>query len=345
MDRVVMSNVIFKYGSSIDGKVISDGDFVAINKGLGDGSSETDKKYGSIYKGDKILGTTEADKLVTTHDIKVTGVTVGNLVNGTTIPAGTDIMSLLAQALAKELGVTATKPTVKISGDVSKTVEKGTVISGKSYVATYTDGKYIGVDGYSYVLSAGCDIDSVFFSGVTGTKTKNGNIITLESNNIIITEPVSISATVNYKPASNIPVTNFGNDIDSGLIPAGSVSSSSITYTPQLYWFIGSSESKFDDMTWDSVNVKGLSLSKDWVTSSIKNVTFPKGAKQQVIAIPASKSFTAKDGAGSDITGTFNLTADVTVTCGGTHTESYKIYVAPANAGLAADSKATITLA
>ena len=73
-------------------------------------------------------------------------------------------------------------------------------------------------------------------------------------------------------------------------------------------------------------------------------VTFPKGAKQQVIAIPASKSFTAKDGAGSDITGTFSSTANVTVTCGGTHTESYKIYVAPANAGLAADSKATITL-
>jgi hypothetical protein len=73
-------------------------------------------------------------------------------------------------------------------------------------------------------------------------------------------------------------------------------------------------------------------------------VTFPKGAKQQVIAIPADKSFTAKDGAGSDITGTFNLIADVTVTCGGSHTEIYKIYVAPANAGLAAESKATITL-
>lgn len=97
-------------------------------------------------------------------------------------------------------------------------------------------------------------------------------------------------------------------------------------------------------MTWDSAAVRGLSLSSEWISTTSKTVTFPKGAKQQVIAIPASKSFTAKDGAGSDITGTFNLTADVTVTCGGTHTESYKIYVAPANAGLAADSKATITL-
>lgn len=97
-------------------------------------------------------------------------------------------------------------------------------------------------------------------------------------------------------------------------------------------------------MTWDSAGVRGLSLANNWVSVTEASVTFPMGAKQQVIAIPASRSFTAKDGAGSDITGTFNLTSDVTVTCGGAHTESYKIYVAPANAGLAADSKATITL-
>ena len=128
------------------------------------------------------------------------------------------------------------------------------------------------------------------------------------------------------------------------MITASTAATGTITYTPSLKWWVGSSESKFEDMTWDSAGVRGLSLASQWVSSTSATVTFPKGAKQQVIAIPASKSFTAKDGAGSDITGTFNLTADVTVTCGGTHTESYKIYVAPANAGLAADSKATITL-
>lgn len=341
-----MANVNFKYGSTIEGKTVADGDFVAINKALAEGATDSDKKYGSIYKGDKILGTTEADKLMTTKDITVTGVTVGNLSNGATIPAGTDIMALLAQMLAKELGVSATKPSAKLTGDTTKTVEKGTVISGKTYTVTYTDGKYTGATGYNYTLAAGCTPTSATFSGVTGTQSQDGNVFSLVANDFTVNSAVTVSASVAYDAASNVPVTNFNNEVTTGLIGSGSASATgSITYTPQLYWFIGSSESKFDDMTWDSAGVRGLSLSKEWVTTTSKTVTFPMGAKQQVIAIPASKSFTAKDGAGSDITGTFNLTADVTVTCGGTHTESYKIYVAPANAGLAADSKATITLA
>ncbi len=341
-----MSNSVkFKFGSTIEGKSVTDSDFVAVNKGMATGAVEADKKYGSIYKGDKILGTTEADKLMTTADITVTGVTVGNLANGTTIPAGTDIMGLLSQMLAKELGVSATKPSAKLTGDSSATVEKGTVLKSKVYKATYTDGKYDGVSGYSYTLAAGCAHTGCTWSGVVGTETVSGNIYTMTAGDITVNNTVTIKATVAYDAASNVPVTNFGNAVSTGLIGAGNAATGTITYTPSLKWWIGSSESKFEDMTWDSTAVRGLSLSSEWVSTTSKTVTFPKGAKQQVIAIPATKTFTAKDGAGSDITGTFSSTADVTVTCGGTHTESYKIYVAPANAGLAADSKATITLA
>lgn len=338
------NNVNFKYGSTLEGKTVNEGDFVAINKAMADGAADSDKKYGSIYKGDKILGTTEADKLMTTDDLTVTGVTVGNLANGTKIPAGTDIMSLLTQMLAKELGVSATKPTAKLTGDSSQTVETGSVLSGKTYTATYTDGKYTGASGYSYSLTAGCAPTGCTWSGVTGTETVTGNVYTLAADDITVNSTVTVKATIAYGAASNVPVTNFGNDVTSGLIGAGSAATSTITYTPSLKWWVGSSESKFEDMTWNSAGVRGLSLASQWVSATSAAVTFPKGAKQQVIAIPASNSFTAKDGAGSDITNTFNLTADVTVTCGGTHTESYKIYVAPANAGLAADSKATITL-
>lgn len=338
------NSVNFKYGPTIEGKTVADGDFVAVNRGMADGASDADKKYGSMYKGDKIIGTTEADKLMTTEEITVTGVTVGNLANGAKIPAGTDIMSLLAQMLAKELGVSATKPTAKLTGDTNKTVEKGTVLSGKTYTATYTDGKYTGVSGYTYTLAAGCAPTGCTWSGVTGTETVNGNVYTMAADDITVNDTVTIKATIAYGAASNVPVTNFGNDVASGLIGAGSAATDTITYTPSLKWWVGSSESKFEDMTWDSAGVRGLSLASNWVSTTSATVTFPKGAKQQVIAIPASKSFTAKDGAGSDITGTFSSTATVTVTCGGAHTESYKIYVAPANAGLAADSKATITL-
>jgi hypothetical protein len=98
-------------------------------------------------------------------------------------------------------------------------------------------------------------------------------------------------------------------------------------------------------MTWTSSDVRGLSLvAGKWITEKTFTITFPKGAKQQVIAVPKGTAFTAKDGSGATITGTFNSTQDVTVTCGGTHVEVYTVYVAPANAGLEGDSVATITL-
>ena len=327
---------IRKYaGNDLENSISDESDFtIEVN---------SEGKYILKVKED-LLGTTEADKLLTTADITVTGVTVGNLANGVKIPAGTDIMSLLTQMLAKELGVTATKPSAKLAGDTTKTVEKGTVISGKTFTTTYTDGKYTGVSGYSYTLSAGCEHNDITWKGVSGTESVSGNVYSIKANDIVVTSTVTILATVSYDGAKNIPVTNFGNNITTGLIGSGSVDTGSIVYTPQLKWWVGSSESKFEDMTWNSTSIRALSLFNNYVTTTSANVTFPKGCKQQVIAIPVTKSFTAKDGAGSDITGTFNLTAEVTVTCGGTHTEKYKIYVAPANAGLGADSKATITL-
>lgn len=337
--------VNFKFGSTLEGKTVTDGDIVAINHGLSETAEEGAEKFGSIYKGDKILGTTEASKLYTTSPITVTGVTVGNLANGQTIAAGSDIMSILAQMLMKELGVSATKPTATLGGGSTATYEKGTVISGKTYTATFKDGKYSGVSGYTYSLTAGCEPTGCTWTGVTGTESQSGNVYSIVADNITLTSAVTISAKISYDGATNIPVTNFNNPVSSGLIAAGTASTSSITYTPQLKWWVGSSETKFADMAWTSGDVRALSLvAGKWVTDKTATITFPAGAKQQVIAIPASMSFTAKDGAGSDITGTFSSTQEVSVTCGGSHTETYKVYVAPANAGLAADSKATITL-
>lgn len=224
----------FKFGSTLDGKSIAEGDFIAINKGMASDASETDKKYGSLYKGDKILGTTEADKLYTTDEIIVTGVTVGNLTNGKKIDAGTDVMSLLTQMLMKELGVSASKPTASITGGSNGTYEKGTVISGKTYTASLTDGKYTGENGYSYSLNAGCSATDCTWSGVTGTKNQNGNTYSIVADSIALMDTVTIKATISYSDATNVPVTNFGNAIVSGLISAGSASTLTITYTPSL---------------------------------------------------------------------------------------------------------------
>lgn len=338
----------FKFGGSKKFESLEskeEGAIYAVNEAFDE--TPGDEKRGSIYKGDKIVGTTVANKLVTTKEIKVTGVNVGNFSDGAIIEAGKSIEEILTSMLAKRLGVKATAPSTNLkveSGTASGTYEKGTIIN-PVFLAALSDGKYTG-EGWDYTLAAGCKALSASLSGMMADAVvvTDGVSFRFSPDALELLSEVSVKANIAYAAASNVPVDNFNDEVTTGLIAAGSDDSSAIKFTPQLKWWVGSSNDKFADTNWNSSLVRGLGLFNNWVTTKSASVTFPKGAKQQVIAIPAGRSFTAKDGAGSDITGTFSSIAEVTVTCGGTHTEAYKVYVAPANAGLAADSKATITL-
>lgn len=94
-----MSSVNFKYGYTLEDKTVNDGDFVAINDSFAPDAATGSEKYGSIYKGNKILGTTEADKMYTTEEIVIAGGPLASYfddvyTNGK-IPAGTSLQSLL----------------------------------------------------------------------------------------------------------------------------------------------------------------------------------------------------------------------------------------------------------
>ncbi|MBO7211696.1 MAG: hypothetical protein J6V44_11930 [Methanobrevibacter sp.] len=82
-----------------------------------------------------------------------------------------------------------------------------------------------------------------------------------------------------------------------------------------------------------------------WITEkSPVFVEFPEGSKQWVIALPENVSFIAKDSLNMDLTERFMQNKQkVTVTCGGTHTEVYDVYVTPINFG-ATKSKVMIKL-
>ena len=53
-----MSSVNFKYGYTLEDKTVNDGDFIALNDSYAPDAATGSEKYGSIYKGDKIIGTT-----------------------------------------------------------------------------------------------------------------------------------------------------------------------------------------------------------------------------------------------------------------------------------------------
>ena len=101
-----MSNSVkFKYGTTAENKTFEDNDLVTISKGFSDGSTALDKKQGTIYKGDCIVGTSEASHLVLSSDIVVAGGPLeseGKTAFGSTIPAGTSLQDLMVKLFCVE---------------------------------------------------------------------------------------------------------------------------------------------------------------------------------------------------------------------------------------------------
>ena len=100
-----MSNnsVNFKFGSTIEGKSVETNDLVVINEGLAEGGNE---KFGSVYKGNKMVGTTKADSLYTTEPITIAGGPLADFFEdayGGTIPAGTSLQDFISALACVEL--------------------------------------------------------------------------------------------------------------------------------------------------------------------------------------------------------------------------------------------------
>lgn len=178
-----MSNSVnFKYGSTTTDKNIQENDFVAINASYAEGGNE---KYGSIYKGSKILGTTEADKLVLTDQIVVAGGPLANNIaesgddwpsdwksgDDKVIPAGTSVYDVFTKLFCVEKWPTSIStsnatltssvetPTLTLNGkssnNATSTVEVGSSVaySAANGKSSYTATPYK-ITGLAYGYSA-----------------------------------------------------------------------------------------------------------------------------------------------------------------------------------------------
>lgn len=196
-----MSNSVnFKFGSTLEGKTINEGDFVAINKSLAEGAVESDARYGSIYKGDKILGTTEADKMYTTDEITIAGGPLASYFDDVytdgKIPAGTSLQALLtALACVEKWPNPAAKAswgtltsTFPAMAAVSATADGKSISSGSlvEVGSSVTFGAYSGKNVSSNTPSLTFDNFSYGYATSTGKHTPTKT----ESN------PASVTATV-----------------------------------------------------------------------------------------------------------------------------------------------------
>lgn len=169
-----MSNSVnFKFGSTLTDKTVAENDLVVINEGIAEGG---DKRYGSIYKGDKIVGTTEAENLYTTEDIQIAGGPLADKMsmvfkNGK-IPAGTslhDFIKLLActdtypvaTSTAGTFSTSISAPTISANVKSGTVVELGstTTIDKISAVATSPSATPAKVTGLTYGYKTSADGD------------------------------------------------------------------------------------------------------------------------------------------------------------------------------------------
>ena len=221
-----MNTLKFKFGTELTGS-IQEEDLVAINKGIKEEStSETvNSKLGSFYKGKKILGTTEADKLVTTEEITVAGLSGAlgaGIQNGKTIPVGTSLQEFLVMLLSKELNPgAATKPSISISGPSSMGLKEIYSTVTIPAVSMSTDNGKFNNNGWT--SPAQPSVEGVNWSkktitpsaqaGFTGYAPEAGESIAQATSVKIAlgSNSVTYTATGTYTAPTNKPITNLGN--------------------------------------------------------------------------------------------------------------------------------------
>lgn len=214
----------FKFGDSTKYESLEtpeDGTIYAVN----DGFTKGNVKMGSIYKGDKILGTTVADKLVVPKKITVAGLPSNSpfagIKNGDSIEAGTDIAKILMDMLSKELNPsTPTKPSVTISGPKSLgTFEVGASVSIPAVSMDTVEGKFNdswggpqpapGTSFSNQTITPSGQVGFTGYAPVAGASINSGS-----ATAVLGTNKVTMTATANYSAPANKPHTNLGNEYD-----------------------------------------------------------------------------------------------------------------------------------
>jgi hypothetical protein len=213
----------FKFGDSTKYESLGtpeDGTIYAVNDGFTEGG---DTKMGSIYKGDKIIGTTVADKLVVPKKITVAGLPANSpfagIKNGDSIEAGTNLAKILMDMLSKELNPGApTLPSVTISGPKSLgTLEIGASVSIPAVSMDTVEGKFNdswggpqpapGTTFSNQTITPSGQVGFTDYSPVAGTSIEAGT-----GKIVIGTNKVTMTATADYSAPANKPHTNLGNE-------------------------------------------------------------------------------------------------------------------------------------
>lgn len=343
-----MSELKFKQTKSdnFSGKEIAEGDLIAYNTQLGEASpAEVENKLGSTYRGQHIIGTTEAKKLCLNEDIKVMGVTVGNLKDGITLSKGDDLQTILQKILCKTIDVKAQAPMATLSPTGNTEVEYGSVPANQLFTVTMTQGKFISAEsGWTTNQPMNCKLADVKIAGGSAAIAENGMSATGTIAGMPITAVKTVNATATVTANTVVPTKN--DDTNSGVTyVGGSITvTGTRTWTPKFYYYIGYAN-KTTVASLTSEDVKALKAKTAMIPMAGSNQTLVSSSLTSdgnsiIIAVPSTyKLSTVQNGVGADILGSFSETGQMSVACGGEAAYNYNIYIYPITNGAQVEFK------
>lgn len=325
-------NLVISY---LDGTPDLTIDFSDINTTLEDLSQRLTQLEGKAPVAGKdidITGENNAIDVALDETITVMGVSVGTLVNGSTLEKGKSLSEILKQILIREIDAkVGAYPSTKLN--VTGVSENGTYEVGTALTATlshtYTDGKFVGADSlYQYNLAAGCVEGETTYNFDTSRVTSPHTFVVTEGGHLM-------NCKTNYGASTAKPKKNNGAE-SAVSIPSGYATSKTFSFTGKFYGYVGYS-TKTAGSQFDSASIKKLAAAKEYLNVTGNTTLLSGGATSDgtsiVIAVPSRYKLTGiQNSLGVSILENFNTPVQVNYTNGET-TTAYHVYVYPITSG------------
>ncbi|TXK23326.1 hypothetical protein FVR03_22775 [Pontibacter qinzhouensis] len=264
------------------------------------------------------------------EDIPVTGVSIGGILDGTTLSKDESVVSILKKIFTKESTPSYTAPARTFSSSITGNVEAGTLIR-PALSATFT--KNDAGDLTRYLLRRG-----------NTTLLDQATISSFTDSYSIGDETVEYQATFYYAdgPVKN---TNLGNPYPTGQIKAGSISSNTVSIVGRRNLFYDTSKTGLNT----SANIRSfVNKSLNPGAGTTFTINIPAGATSVQFSYPASirdvNSVKYVEGLNAEVKDIFTKTVVSVEGANGFTPINYKVYNYVPTAPFGSAAKYSITI-
>lgn len=272
---------------------------------------------------------------VLTEPITVSNVSIGGYSNGMVINEDTPIVDILKTILQKVVDVVAVEPSAKLTGQ-NQSVEYGSIVTSNLTIGL-TQGYFKPANDSWVYNNQYMDYEITGVSPLTWTISEDGMSATASDTQEIFKTRTYSGYTVSVSEENQtIPKKSNGEDSSVRCSVSSLTTSGTVTIIPYYYLFFGPVDTS-DITTITSDTVRNLTSKKASFPLSNQTISekYNGGGKSILVACPTAYSLDAvTDAMGNSILELFKQqTGTLDISCGGSTTVEYNLYLYPITNG------------